>query len=69
MELSQERPPVVTPQMTRAGVDILAGFNRDLDSALDVVAEVYRAMETERRRSNPGAFDLENSEGTAQANL
>ncbi len=69
MELSKERQPVVTPQMTRAGVDILAGFNRDLDSPLEVVAEVYRAMETESRCSNPDAFDSETSEGTVRANL
>ena len=69
MKLSQERQPVVTPQMIRAGVDALDGFNQDLDSALETVAEVYRAMEIERRCSNPDAFDSGNSEGTVRANL
>ena len=61
--------PNVTPKMSRVGVDALAGFSWEMDSALQTVAGVYRAMETERRRSNPGAFDLETSEGTAQAIL
>ena len=43
----------ITPQMIRAGVDALDGFNWDMDSALEAVAEVYRAMEIERRCSNP----------------
>ena len=61
--------PNVTPEMIVAGVGALAGFNREMDSAVETVSEVYRAMETERRHSNPDAFDLENSEGTAQANF
>ena len=61
--------PNVTPQMSRAGVDALAGFSWEMDSALQTVAEVYRAMETERRHSSLDAFDLETSEGTAQAIL
>ncbi len=61
--------PNVTPKMSRAGVDALAGFRWEMDSALQTVAEVYRAMETERRRSNPDASDLETLEGTAQAIL
>jgi len=40
-------------------------FGRIVVTGLQAVAEVYRAMETERRHSNPDAFDLENSEGTA----
>ena len=55
--------------MIRAGVDALAGFSWEMDSALQTVAEVYRAMETERRRSNSDAFDLDTAEGTAQAIL
>ena len=66
---SQERQAGVdvTSAMIRAGVDALAGFSWEMDSALQTVAEVYRAMETERRRSNPDAFDLETAEGTARA--
>ena len=61
--------PNVTPKMSRAGVDALAGFSWEMDSALQAVAEVYRAMETERYRPNPDASDLETLEGTAQAIL
>ncbi len=70
-ELSQERQAGVdvTSEMIKEGVHALAGFNWEMDSAFQTVAEVYRAMETERRRSNPDAFDLETSEGTAQAIL
>ncbi len=69
MELSQKQQVSVTPKMIRAGVDALEGFSWEMDSALQTVAEVYRAMETERCRSNPDASDLENSEGTARASL
>ena len=69
MGLSQKQQIIVTPEMTRAGFDALAGFSWEMDSALQTVAEVYRAMETERRCSNPDASDLENSEGTARAIL
>ncbi len=69
MELSQKQQVSVTPKMIRAGVDALEGFSWEMDSALQTVAEVYRAMETERRRSNPDASDLENLEGTARAIL
>ena len=61
--------PNVTPKMSRVGVDALAGFSWEMDSALQTVAEVYRAMETERRRSNSDAFDLDTAEDTAQAML
>ena len=67
MELSQERQSIVTPQMIKEGVHALAGFSWEMDSAFQVVVEVYRAMETERHCSNLDAFDLENSEGTARA--
>ena len=69
MKLFQERQPVVTPQMIRAGVDALDGFNQDLDSALETVAEVYRVMEIERCCSIPDAFDSGKLEDTVRANL
>ena len=59
--------PNVTPEMIVAGVGALAGFNWEMDSAVETVSEVYRAMGTECRRSNPDASDLENLEGTARA--
>ena len=59
----------ITSEMIVAGVYALDGFNWELDSALEAVAEVYRAMEIERRCSNPDAFDSGNSGGTVRANL
>jgi hypothetical protein len=67
--LSQKQQISVTPEMVLAGLDELAGFNPELDSAVETVSEIFRAMETKRRHSNPGASDLENSEGTARAIL
>ena len=69
MKLSQERQTGVdaSPEMIKEGVHALAGFSWEIDSAFQTVAEVYRAMETERRRSNLDASDLETVEGTAQA--
>ena len=40
----------VTPAMKKEGVHALAGYNPEEDSAFQTVAEVYRAMETERDR-------------------
>ena len=57
----------MTPGMIVAGVNELAGFSSEMDSAVKTVSEIYRAMEIERRRSNPDASDLENLEGTARA--
>ena len=71
MKISQERQAAgdATPEMIKEGVHALAGFSWEMDSAFQTVAEVYRAMETERRRSNQDASDLETSEGTGQAIL
>ena len=40
----------VTPAMKKEGVHALAGYNPEVDSAFETVAEVYQAMETERHR-------------------
>ncbi len=53
MALSQKQQVSVTRRMMYAGVHKLAGFNADLDSITETVAKIYRAMETERRHSNP----------------
>ncbi len=58
MGLSQKRQIDVTPAMMVAGFHALAGFDWDMDSALQTVAEIFRAMETERRLSDLDAFDL-----------
>lgn len=34
----------ITPEMTKAGADALASFNRDFESAEDAADRVFRAM-------------------------
>ena len=69
MALHQKQQIDVTLGMQIAGYDALAGFNWEMDSVLQTVAEVYRAMEIARRRSNLDVSDLGNLEGKARASL
>ena len=39
-----EREVEITPEMIEAGLDALAGFNRELESGNERVAEIFEAM-------------------------
>lgn len=47
----QEEDIEVTPEMDAEGRLTLLGYNPDYDSSSDMVKDIYRVMELERRRA------------------